>query len=443
VKLFVYGRANPNERSLAVDEEQKKQIAVFRFGVIADFVTGPRLPRSERQRLLTQKCVRKWTIPFSHRTRIGKSTVRDWIARYQAGGQKLEALYPKDRCDSGKSRSIDEETAANLIQLRKQMPTAPVAVLIETMCRRQLVEPGTVLAPTSVWRFFTRHGLMPSAQSPAVDRRKFEAELPNDIWQSDVMHGPPVVVNGRRRKTYLIAFIDDHSRLVPHAAFYLSENLDAFLNAFEQALLKRGLPRKLYVDNGSAYRSRHLEHICAQLSIAMIHAKAYQPQGKGKIERFFRTVRMQFLPTLTTDMILKALNAAWTPWLDGYHQRRHSATGATPWQRFADRMQCLRPAPDDLKDHFRIVARRRVAKDRSVTLDGRLYEAPVALIGKRIDLLYHKNNVGRIEARFNNQSYGFLRPVDLAVNCRVKRDRNRNTQIEPTKRPAPKGGKIW
>jgi transposase InsO family protein len=426
-----------------MDEEQKKQIAVFRFGVIADFVTGPRLPRPERRRLLMEKCARKWTIPFSHRTRVGKSTVGDWIARYQAGGQKLEALYPKDRIDSGKSRSIDEETAANLVQLRKEMPTVPVKTVIEAMHRRRLVAPGTVLAPTSVWRFFTRHGLMPSATAPAVDRRKFEAELPNDIWQSDVMHGPHVMVDGRRRKTYLIGFIDDHSRLVPHGAFYLSENLDAFLSAFEQALLKRGLPRKLYVDNGAAYRSRQLEHICAQLAVAMIHAKAYQPQGKGKIERFFRTVRMQFLPALAADIALEVLNAAWQPWLDGYHQRRHSATGQTPWQRFADHMQCLRPAPENLKDYFRIVARRTVAKDRTVTLDGRLYEAPVSLIAKRIDLLYHKSDVGRVEARLNNQSYGFLRPVDLAVNCRVKRDRNRNTQIEPTKRPAPKGGKIW
>ncbi len=311
------------------------------------------------------------------------------------------------------------------------------------MCRRRLVEPATILAPTSVWRFLTRHGLMPSAQAPAVDRRKFEAELPNDIWQSDVMHGPQVMIEGRRRKSYLIAFIDDHSRLIPHAAFYLSENLDAFLDAFQQALLKRGLPRKLYVDNGAAYRSRHLEHTCAQLSVALIHATAYQPQGKGKIERFFRTVRMQFLPTLGADLHLDALNAAWQAWLTGYHQRRHSATGDSPWQRFANHMQCLRTAPENLRDHFRVVSRRTVAKDRSVTLEGMLYEAPVALIAKRIDLLYHKDSPQQVEARFNNQSYGFLRPVDLAVNCRVKRDRNRNTQIHGTPTPTPTGGKIW
>lgn len=426
-----------------MDEEHKKQVAVFRFGVIADFVIGARLPRTDRRRLLVEKCARKWSIPFSHRTRIGPSTLRDWIARYQAGAGKLEALYPGDRSDSGKSRSIDEETAANLVQLRQEMPTATVTALIEVMYRRRLVSAGSTLASTSVWRFLTHHGLMPSAAAPTVDRRKFEAELPNDIWQSDVMHGPHVMCEARRRKTYLIAFIDDHSRLIPFAAFFLSENLDAFLNAFEQALLKRGLPRKLYVDNGSAYRSRHLEHICAQLAVALIHAKAYQPQGKGKIERFFRTVRMQFLPTLATDMTLEALNVAWLAWLNTYHQRRHSATGCSPWQRFAEHMQCLRCAPDNLKDHFRVVARRTVAKDRSLTLDGRLFEAPVTLIGKRIDLLYHKNDPRRVEARFNNQSHGFIRPVDLAVNSRVRRDRNRNTQINTSAPTTPTGGKIW
>jgi transposase InsO family protein len=257
------------------------------------------------------------------------------------------------------------------------------------------------------------------------------------------MHGPKVLVDERHRKSYLIAFIDDHSRLVPHAQFYLSENLTAFLDALENALLKRGLPRKLYVDNGPAYRSRQLEHICASVAIALIHAKAYQPQGKGKIERFFRTVRRQFLPTVGEKMTLHSLNEALHKWLDSYHQRKHSATGCSPWQRFADNMQCLRPAPENLKDHFRIVARRTVAKDRSVTLNGRLFEAPVALIGKRIDLLYHKDHWQRVEARWNNNSYGLLRLVDTAVNCRVKRDRNRNTQIEPTNPSSPKGGQIW
>jgi transposase InsO family protein len=123
---------------------------------------------------------------------------------------------------------------------------------------------------------------MPESKPSGIDRRKYEAELPNDIWQSDVMHGPKVVVNQRRRKAYLIAVFDDHSRLVPFAGFYLSENLAALKDAFEKALIKRGLPRKLYVDNGSAFRSRQLEHVCASLAIALIHSTAHQPQGKLK-----------------------------------------------------------------------------------------------------------------------------------------------------------------
>jgi transposase InsO family protein len=131
--------------------------------------------------------------------------------------------------------------------------------------------------------------------------------MPNDIWQSDVMHGPFVFVNSRRRKAYLIAFIDDHSRLVPYGGFYLSENLAAFLDAFEKALLKRGLPRKLYVDNGSAFRSKQLEHICASLGIALIHSKPYQPQGKLRESSeqsapsfCQRSKRTPVLPTSTT-----------------------------------------------------------------------------------------------------------------------------------------------
>lgn len=426
-----------------MDEEKKKQIAVFRFGVIADFVTGATLSRGEKERLLVDKCARKWNIPYSNRTSIGRSTIRDWIANYQDGGNRLEALYPNDRTDKGKSRSIDEQTSGNLICLRGQMPNATIGALIETMTQRSLISPGTRLNASNVWRFLHSHNLMPQLQPTGTDRRKFEAEMPNDIWQSDVMHGPFVPVNSRRRKAYLIAFIDDHSRLVPYGGFYLSENLAVFLDAFEKALLKRGLPRKLYVDNGSAFRSRQLEHVCASLGIALIHSKPYQPQGRGKIERMFRTVRTQFLPTVAENTSLADLNNAFAHWLAQYHERRHSGTAQSPLHRYADNIQCLRPAPDNLKDHFRMVVRRTVAKDRSVTIDGRLFEAPVALISKRIDLLFHKDDPAKVEARLAGKSYGMLQPVDLAVNCRVKRDRNRNTQIDIHDSPKPSSGRIW
>jgi hypothetical protein len=253
-----------------------------------------------------------------------------------------------------------------------------------------------------------------------------------------------VEVAGRMRKTYLFAFLDDHSRLVPHGQFYLSERLASYLDAFEQALLKRGLPRKLYLDNGPAFRSKHLEHVTASLGIALIHASPYKPQGKGKIERFFRTVRMQFLPGFRGNN-LPDLNESFDLWLnDIYHHRKHGATGQSPFQRFTAHMECLRAAPAELKDCFRKHARRRVAKDRTITLNGKLYEAPVALIGKRVLLLFHDNHPEQVEVQYNQQCYGFLTALDLRINARVKRDKNSGTDLEITEKPCPyQGGQLW
>lgn len=169
-------------------------------------------------------------------------------------------------------------------------------------------------------------------------------------------------------------------------------------------------------------KSHHLELVTASLGIALIHATPYSPEGKGKIERFFRTVRSGFLSTAPVKS-LSDFNDAFRIWLqDDYHKRKHSATGETPFARFTAHIECLRKADDNISDHFRTRARRRVSKDRCVALNGRLYEAPIALIGQQIELFYHQHNPENLEAVFQQVSYGFLRPIDLAINSRVKRD---------------------
>jgi len=423
-------------------EDEKMQVSVFRFSIIGDFVNGTRMGRPEKRRLMQEKCARKWRIPFSEKTRISKGTIQRWCRIYRNSGGDLKSLYPKERSDQCKARAMDEETCLALIELKAKMPTLTVPRLIEQMNRQNRVTPGIVLNNSTVYRFLHQQNLMASQMKKPVDRRKFEAELPNDLWQSDVMHGPKVDVDGKMRKTYLIAIIDDHSRLIVQARFYLSEKLSSYLEAFENAIAARGLPRKLYVDNGAAFRSKHLEYITASLSISLIHAAPYMPQGKGKIERWFKTVRSSFLP-LFKGTGLYQLNEELTRWIsDGYHKRIHSATGQTPFERFIGKMHCLRSAPANLKDYFRKVARRTVSKDRSVTLNGRLYEAPVALIGKRVELLYHESEPESVETRYQNKSFGLIRVVDVHVNCRVKRDKNNNPQIESNSLTQYQGGKL-
>jgi transposase InsO family protein len=423
-------------------EEQKKQIAAFRFGVICELVNGARLSAGEQAQLIRDKCARKWQIPYSQKTRISRGTIWRWVRSWRASNGKLESLYPQDRSDRGKSRVLDEETALGLIRLRQEMPRATIATLIRQMQARGISTPATVLSSSTVYRLLAEHRRMhPKA---AVDRRKFEAECVNDLWQSDVMHGPRVLSGGKRQKAYLIAIIDDHSRLITHAEFYLNERLLSYVDCLKQALLTRGLPRKLYVDNGSAFRCKQLEHICASLGIALIHSKPYTPQGRGKIERFFRTIRGEFLPGFRGDS-LGELNEVLALWLeDVYHRRPHGATGQAPFARYSENLHCIRAAPENLRDFFRHTARRRVGKDRTVVLNGSLYEAPVALIGCQVELLYQPDEKNRVEIRYKSQSYGFLHAVDVHVNCRVKRNRDHQTEIAPGKEnPVYRGGALW
>ena len=427
-----------------MNDEQKMEVATFRFGVIHDFISGAHLEFGEQERLLKEKCKRRWPIPHSTRTHLTRSTILRWIKRYRGSNGKLTSLYPFDRSDRGVSRGIDEETALALISLRKEMPKSTVPYLIETMDKRGLISPGVGLNLSKVYRFLHGQDLMNPEQRPPQDRRKFETELPNDLWQSDAMHGPRVEVEGLMRKSYLLAFIDDHSRLVPHGQFYLSEGINSYIDALEQALLIRGLPRKLYVDNGPAFRSKHLEHVTASLGIALIHSPPYKPQGRGKIERFFRTVRTQFLQGFKGST-LPELNETFELWLNEiYHQRKHSSTRQSPFERFTAHMECLRPAPTDLRDYFRKHARRRVAKDRTITLNGKLYEAPVGLIGKHVIVLFHDKQPDRVEVTHNHKSYGFLTPLDLHINARVKRNRNSGTDVELSDKTSRyQGGKLW
>jgi transposase InsO family protein len=422
-------------------DEQKKQVATFRFGVIHELVNTKELSRGEQERLIREKCERRWSIPFSDRTRIGRTTILRWVRLYKAANGRIESLLTSERSDRGATRSMDEETCLCLIALRREFPRITIKALISKM---QRTSPEVMLNPSSVYRLLRREGLIKPEGQGREDRRKFEAELPNEIWQSDVMHGPMIKVGDKMRKTYLIAFLDDHSRLVTHGEFYLSEGIDCFVDAHENGLLKRGLPRKLYTDNGAAFRSHHLEHVCASLGIALIHARPYKPQGKGKIERLFRSVREGFLSGFKGES-LDDLNEAFDLWIqDIYHQRKHSSTGQTPFQRFTSNMECLRPAPANLTDHFRKLARRRVAKDRTVTLNGKIFEAPVSLIGKQVELLYHDGNEGRVEVRAGGRSYGFIPAVDVHVNCRVKRDNNNNPQMSPIETASRyRGGNLW
>ena len=349
------------------DEELRQAVALFRYGLIADVL---RLPPGSREirRTLNEKSQRTYTIPGTRRTRVAVETMRDWLSLYRNGG--FEALYPKTRTDRGRPRRMPPEVAELLVSLKSERPALSVKALIEAARERGADHP---LAPSTVHRLLSREGLLDKrpGEPVATDRRRFAFRYAGELWMSDVMHGPKVSDGRRRRKTFLIAFIDDATRVIPFAAFAHSENTTTFLPVFKHAIARRGLPARLYADNGANFRSQQLALVCAKLGIALIHARPYQPAGKGKIERFFRTLRAAWLAHLGAEATesLDTLNRTLWAWVEGeYHQSPHRGLdGRTPLDQWALAGANVRyPDPTtDLDDLFLFEVKRRVMKDRT------------------------------------------------------------------------------
>lgn len=418
-----------------MDREKKEKIAIFRFGVIFPLVEKDLSEYwGEKERILKELTCKEWEIPFSKRSYISKATILNWLKKYETGGRKIEALFPGDRGDRGRMRSIDNDMLDALVQLRKTNPRLSVPRLVAKAQRENIIPPGKMVSMASIYRLMKLHKI--AAKKKKEDMRKFEVQMSNDLWQSDCMHGPQVLHEGRMRKTYLFAFIDDHSRLIPHGQFYLSENLGNYLDCFWTALKKRGLPRKLYVDNGPSFRSHRIQLGCASLEIGLRYARPYRPQGKGKIERFFRTVRLQFLAEININLDLDRLNERFQNYLDNdYHTRKHGSTGQAPIERYLQDAKVLRKAPDNLPEYFRKQVIRTVNNDRTIKLDNHLFEAPTGLVGRQVILRFE--NYDRVEVFLEDQSMGFLTLLNQEINSRIKRENSGNSD------PAISGGKLF
>jgi transposase InsO family protein len=415
------------EESL-VDDTMRQKIGLFRYGLIADLLHGT--GKRGLYRRLDEKAKLTYDIPGTYRDRVAAETIRDWLTAYRRGG--FEALLPKPRCDMGSARAVPRETADLLCHLKESEPDLSVKALIAKVREKTGSEDGLALA--TVHRLLASHGLMKKGpeQPDSSDRRRFAYENAGELWMSDVMHGPGVFdEKGHKRKSYLVGIIDDATRLVPHAAFCLSENTTAFLPVLKQAMLRRGIPKRLYVDNGSAFRSHHLSLVCARLGVTLIHARPYKPQGKGKQERWFRSVRMQLLPTLEpTDLrSIEAMNRRLWGWIEAeYHHNPHRGLdGDTPLDRWTMRSQSLRLVDPgcDLDEVFLFELRRKVQKDRTVSLAGVAYEVDASLVGETVTLRFDPARRGSpVDVHFGGKKIHQAKAVDLYANCFVRRDHN-------------------
>lgn len=419
---------------------QIHSIALFRLSVLGQLASRDRLARGELKQILAALAAKTYDIPGSKRCKLSEKTIESWYYAWKTGG--IEALEPNERCDKGQSK-LPADVQDVVLTAKQDNPARSLDTLIALLEHKGLVAHGTI-ARSSVHRLLVQHGLSGRSivSTPSVERRAFEAAQAGDIWYGDVMHGPKVVIAGCLRKSYLVSLMDDASRLIAHSAFCAGETALDIEGVLKQAVLKRGLPIKLVVDNGAAYRSKTLQAICARLEIRLIYCKPYSPQGKGKLERWHATVRRQFLSELTACAIrdVHDLNARWWVWIEkAYHLRPHQGLdGQTPlqrWQQDLTRMRSLGQFARQLDAIFYHRHPRKVRQNGTVAFQGTLFEVPYELSGQSVVLVVDPPSHQAIAVEdADGKCLGPVTLLDAKAN--VHRKRCQSPPTPSTKPPA-------
>ncbi len=404
------------------DESWRTAVALFRYTTILPLLRHNRDTDGSKKDTRAAIAARPHTIPHSPRTTISAPTLRRWEKTYRQGG--FEALKPKPRADRGQSRALSDETLERAEALKRELPTRSARTIVD-MLRRDSASPAaeTILAARTLRRHLRLRGAtraLLTGHSTAF--RRFQRSHFGDLWQSDAMDGPslPDPANPQaQRQTFLFAFIDDYSRLVPHAQFYWNEQTPRLEDCLKHAISRYGCPLAIYADQGQVYRSNQLDTACATLGIQRILAQPYSPQAKGKIERFFGFVQSAFIPELTLSTsvyTLDDLNQSLLAWIEVvYHRKVHSETGQTPLDRFHhDDAPAVRPVdPLALRNAFLFRATRRVDKTAHISFLGNRYTVPGYLAGQTVGLRYDPFDLTNVEVWLNNQSLAQAQPAHL------------------------------
>jgi len=349
-------------------------------------------------------------------------TIQSWYSRYQKYG--LTVMENKTRADKGKIRKVSLETVQEAIDaLLPKLHGTPKRAVLYRLC----IEQGLLTRSQVALRTFCRivqqfDMLKPQSESDHKQRLAFSKAHANEMWQADTLYGPFVQIDGSPVQTRLIAFIDDASRVCCHGQFFAAENVDTLIEALRAALYKRGVPACLYVDNGSIYTSKEIIQICARVGCLLAHAPVRDGAAKGKVERFFRGVREQFLVRQLDLSSLETLNRQFTAWVEeDYNARVHSVLGISPLDRFAlDRNRVRFLPPNEANDElFFVEEERHVRADNTFAFKSLRWEAPRHLPDRTIQIRFQRSQpTARVVVFYKSERMGQARLLDPVANDR-------------------------
>lgn len=381
--------------------DQRQKIALFRYAVIAPLVCRT-LSEAESRKARQYVLEMTYTHPDGTVRRVPERTVRHWLGRYRKLGFK--GLFDEFRNDKGSCKAVSSDLLGKAESLRREEPARSVRTIIEIL--RRSGEDTTSLKPRTLARQLTAIGATKKLlKKGAGTYQRWEQLYVNDIWHGDTSHGvwlrDPENPT-KAKKTKFIVFVDDASRVCTHGEFYFDEQLPKLLDCFGKALLQRGRPSRLLFDNAFIYHSTSMATMCAELGSEISFCRPRAPQGKGKVERFIKTVQDSFMVEANRAGVdsLEALNEMFRGWLEQYHNRIHSELdGRTPverWKQDIHRISLV--THDELRRALMLRARRKVhINTATVSVDGRQYQASADLAGQEVEVRWNPNHAETVE----------------------------------------------
>lgn len=412
-----------------------EQIAAFRYSLIAPLVSRQTpLSSGEIKRYFEEISTQSYSIPGSNRTTISTRSLERFLSQYRKDG--WEGLMPQARSDKGKVR-LSGDLVAQAVALRRERPERSVEQIIYLLEESGMVEKGQV-ATSTLARHLRHAGASRKEllKDETTGFRRFEVEDVHVLWQSDAqltLYLPDPQNPNRKRKAILFAILDDYSRYIIHAEFYWDEKLPRLEDTLKKAILLHGIPEQFYCDNGAVYSSHHLMRICGKLGVHLTHSRPYRPQGRGKIERFFRFIDSSFKPeayeAIKSGQIktLEELNEALQAWLGGYyHLRKHGGTGQVPMERLKQsKREPRRISIMELTEIFLWEEERTVDKTGCISLMGNTYEVDLELAKQKVTLRYDPFDLETIQVWHRDKRYADAQPLNLKrrYDRRVKPER--------------------
>lgn len=406
-----------------MDESTKQKIALFKYSLIAPLLTGTHI-QSTAKAYMEAICNKPYDVPYYGKREFSPSTVKGWLVEYRKHG--IDGLYPVRRSDCGDSRSLPPAAKEYITQTKTEDPTKPVRIIFHEMVARGIVTPDSVSMST-IQRFVSNRKLARKRVDPK-DRRAFAMEFPGDCWQVDISAGPYLTVNGCKKKTYIIAYIDDASRAIMACSASYEQNLITVLSVFKQAVRRRGIPKKLFMDNGKVFRSDQLQLICASLGTVASYAAPFSAASKGKIERWFHTLQSQFLNLLDWTKIasIEELNQKLHSYIENqYHQTIHSTTKAKPIDKYIEHLDKIRfvPSKQELDYIFLYRTTRKIKNDATFSILNIVFEVPAGYIGEQLHIRY---DYACLDKAYIFDDAGkcldTVYPVDRVANSKIPRN---------------------